>query len=243
MTTRDSALANRPAPSGQRLTGRLILGGVLIVLGLVFLLDNFGILDSDQILQFWPLILIGVGLWKAMRPREDGQRGFGFVLAAVGAALQLQLLGITDWSIRVAWPVVLVAIGALLLWRGLGRGRARGSRASAAGQLSEFAFMGGGNRLIATPAFSGGDVTAIMGGLEIDLRKSAIAGEEAVIDVFALWGGIEIRVPAEWSVDVKGIAILGGFENNARDSAVEGMAGKRLVIQGTALMGGVEIKN
>jgi hypothetical protein len=62
--------------------------------------------------------------------------------------------------------------------------------------------------------------------------------------VFALWGGIEITVPPEWTVDVKGLPLLGGFDNKARSSVREaGGPGQVLVVRGTALMGGVEIKN
>lgn len=226
---------------GRPLTGRTILGGLLILFGVVFLLDNFGVLEADDILQFWPLILVGAGIWKALQPSEDGQRPLGVALIAIGTLLQLKMLAVLDWSFRDIWPLLLMAVGGLLLWRGLGR--RRGPTTQSASDLSEFAFMGGGNRIIASPDFRGGDVTAVMGGLEIDLRKSDVTGDAAVIDVFALWGGIEIRVPPEWNVDVKGLAILGGFENNARSSAVEGNPGKRLVIRGTALMGGVEIKN
>ena len=48
-------------------------------------------------------------------------------------------------------------------------------------------------------AFRGADLIAVMGGCEIDLRQAAINGE-AVIDVFCMWGGIEIRVPEDWTV-------------------------------------------
>ena len=56
-----------------------------------------------------------------------------------------------------------------------------------------------------------------MGGCEIDLRHASMPeGRAAVLDTFAFWGGIEIRVPEDWEVVSQGIAVLGGFVNNAR---------------------------
>lgn len=223
------------------LTGRMILGGLLILFGLLFLLDNLGYVDSSSVLRFWPLILVGLGLSKVMQPREDGQRAFGVALLAIGIFLQLQLL-VTDLEFRHVWPALLIGLGGLLVWKAVGR-RQRGPVTASSSELHELAFMGGGNRIVSTSDFRGGDITAIMGGLEIDLRKAGITGEAAVIDVFALWGGIELRVPEDWAVDVQATAILGAFENKARGSAVEGTPGKRLIVRGLALMGGVEIKN
>ena len=226
------------------LTGRVILGGLLILFGMLFLLDNLGYIDADRALDFWPFILVGIGTWKVLQPPEDGQRALGVALIAIGVFLQLQMLAVMDLEFRHVWPAVLIVLGGLLLWRGVfQRRRPTGGVATGSSELHEMAFMGGGNRIIDSPDFRGGDVTAIMGGLELDLKKANMTGESAAIDVFALWGGIEMRVPPDWSVEVQGVAILGAIENNARASAVEGNPTKRLILRGTVLMGGVEIKN
>ena len=56
--------------------------------------------------------------------------------------------------------------------------------------------MGGVIRRSNSQTFEGADLTAVMGGCEIDLRQASMApGGEAVIDVFAFWGGIDVKVP------------------------------------------------
>ena len=102
------------------------------------------------------------------------------------------------------------------------------------------AVLGGVNRGNNSRAFRGGDLTAVMGGCEIDLRQAAIEGE-AVIDVFAMWGGIEIRVPENWSVVGRVTPILGGYEDKTRPPRDAGT--QRLIVRGMVIMGGVEIKN
>jgi predicted membrane protein len=228
----------KPAP---RVNGRLIAGALLIFFGVLFTLDNMGVLDAGDVLSYWPVILIAIGLLKVLQPPHEGHRKLGYVLLALGVFFQLQILGFTH--MRSAWPFLLVVIGGLLVWRALGRS-AGPPAAESSSQLSEFAVMGGVHRVVESSDFRGGEATAIMGAVELDLRGSTIVTSPAVIDVFALWGGIEITVPPEWKVDVKAMPILGGFENKARSSVRDSSApAQELVIRGTALMGGVEIKN
>ena len=88
--------------------------------------------------------------------------------------------------------------------------------------------------------FAGGEVTCVFGGLQIDLRDAAMTRPEAVLNVFALFGGVVIKVPAEWSVVVRGVPVLGGLEDKtvpARGAA------HRLVIDGWVVIGGLEIRN
>ena len=68
--------------------------------------------------------------------------------------------------------------------------------------------------------FRGGEMTAFMGGCELDLRQAEMApGEDATIDVFAVMGGHEIRVPETWAVVTKAVPIMGGVEDRTRPPA------------------------
>lgn len=225
----------------SRITGRVIFGGLLIFFGVIFMLDNMGVLDAGEIVDYWPMILVVVGLLKVVQPPEEGQRPFGIAVLGIGIFLQLQML-VTPWRIYL-WPVMLLAAGGFLVWRSLGRTREGADVAKTDGS-SDFAMMGGVNRVVESKDYRGGEATAVMGAVELDFRGSTIVTSPAILDVFALWGGIEITVPPEWKVDVRGIPILGGFENKARTSVHDAGAPEQvLVIRGTALMGGVEIKN
>ncbi len=106
--------------------------------------------------------------------------------------------------------------------------------------LSAMAIMGAVTRGNNSRAFRSGELLAIMGGLEIDLRKAAINGD-AVIDIFALWGGIEIRVPENWMVVTHVVPLMGGVDDKTRPP--QGATAHRLTLRGFVLMAGVEVKN
>jgi predicted membrane protein len=89
--------------------------------------------------------------------------------------------------------------------------------------------------------FRSADLAAFMGGVDLDLRNAKMTEAEGVIDVFAFWGGIDIRVPKDWSIESKVLPLLGGYEENLEQTVREGSP--RLVIRGTVVMGGVEVKN
>lgn len=227
--------------AARRINGRLLAGALLLFFGVLFTLDNMGVLDAGDVLSWWPVILIAVGALKVIQPPHEGHRRLGYVLLGLGVFFQLQIFGLTH--MRSGWPFILVVIGGLLVWRALDRS-ANPPAAESSSQLSEFAVMGGVHRVVESSDFRGGEATAIMGQVELDLRGSTIATSPAVIDVFALWGGIEITVPPEWRVDVKAMPILGSLENKARSTVRDSSAPtQELVIRGTAIMGGIEIKN
>ena len=97
--------------------------------------------------------------------------------------------------------------------------------------ISAFALMAGFERSNNSQNFRGGDLTAVMGGCEIDLRQASLRAP-AIIDIFVMWGGVEIRVPDDWTVDLQGTPMLAGFVDKTRPPALA--TEKRLVIRGTA---------
>jgi predicted membrane protein len=228
-----------------RIGGQLVFGIAAILFGVVFLLDNMDLIDGRQYVRFWPLFLIAFGVIRLMQPRAGGSGRFvGSMFILVGAILLLRTLGMTELGFRDFWPLILVLIGGSLIWGSASRSRAQtsdGPPGDASSTVSGFAVLGAFQRSMNTQDFRGGELTAIMGGCELDLRQAAIKGDEAVINTFAVWGGIKIKVPHTWSVSLQGIPILAGFEDKTGQPAAPG--GKQLVIKGTAVMGGVEITN
>jgi predicted membrane protein len=225
----------------SRLSAQLVAGVLIIAAGVLAMLDNFDVLDGRAYFRYWPVGLIALGLAKFQQARGGPGRLGASVFVAAGTWLLLESLGIVHISVWQLWPLLLVLFGASLVWQGMrGRG-SRGQRLTDANAtISGVAVLGGGSRGNSSRSFQGGELTAVLGGWDVDLRQAAIDGE-AVIDVFALCGGIEIRVPEDWTVVGRVTPVLGGFDDKTR--APQGSGSSRLIIRGVAIMGGIEVKN
>ena len=225
----------RTASSAKTARNRTSLGLVLIAVGLVLTLDSAGILRTDGLGRWWPLLLIGVGIVKVRQPREDGQRAAGVALLLLGGLF----LFTSVLAVRSAWPLLLVAFGVFLFLQGV-EGPPRDSVAvSDSPYLSDMALIGFLKRSHHSADFRGGSVTAVMGGVELDLRKASLTSGTAYLDVVAFWGGIEIKVPPNWTVDARVVPLMGAFENKVDSLSASGSP--RLVVRGHAVMGAVVI--
>jgi len=217
-----------------RVTPRVVLGLAVMLAGLVLALDSLGLVDGGALFRFWPLAILAVGIVKWLSPAP--QRMSALIWIVAGVALLLVTLG--HMSFAGVWAVLLFLVGAKIAWKAL---RPISAPTDPAAALDLLQFMGGTKTVVTTTDFKGGQATAVMGGCEIDLRHASMPeGRVAVLDTFAFWGGIEIRVPDDWEVVSQGSAALGGFVNNARSQPG---ARRRIIVTGLAIMGGVEVKN
>lgn len=229
-------------PSRPRVTPQVLFGLIVVVVGVLFTLDNLNVIDAEQYLRYWPAGLVAVGLLKLWQAREGRGWVGGLFLVALGSWMLLERMVYIRIDLRDVWPLLFVFFGGYMVWKGLGGARRPRSLDSNA-HLSALAIMAGVNRGNNCAAFEGADLTAIMGGCEIDLRQASIAaGAEAVVDCFAFWGGIDIRVPEDWTVVLGVTPLLGGVEDKTRP-AQQGAGGKRLHVRGFAIMGGIVVKN
>jgi predicted membrane protein len=107
--------------------------------------------------------------------------------------------------------------------------------------VRSFALMSGCELRPVSRPFRGADLTAVMGGIKLDLADTRMEADSATVEVFAFWGGIEIYVPPDWTVTSKVTTLLGGFVDKRRPTSV--VPTKTLVVQGMVVMGGIEVKN
>jgi hypothetical protein len=222
-----------PSPD-FRVTPRLVIGLAIMLVGFLLALDSLGFADAGQVFRFWPLALVAVGVTKLLG--DASQRPGAVVWIVAGAAFLALNLGLLSFP-RVA-ALVLFLVGARIAWKALAP-RTAVPATGAGSSLDVVAILGGSKRGVSGD-FKGGQAFAFLGGCEIDLRRVSMVKDEAVLDVFVFWGGAEIKVPEDWEVVSRGLAILAGFVDNTRHPPG---AQKRLVVTGWAIMGGVEIKN
>jgi hypothetical protein len=107
--------------------------------------------------------------------------------------------------------------------------------------IDSTAFFGGVHKKIVSKNFKGGDVVTIMGGTEIDLSQADFTGM-VKLDVVQIMGATKIIVPAHWEVRTDVTAIFAGFEDKRQQPTVNN-PDKILLIDGTSLFGGIELKN
>ena len=107
--------------------------------------------------------------------------------------------------------------------------------------LDTTAFFGGVHKKIVSKNFKGGDVVTIMGGTELDLSQADFTGM-IKLDVVQIMGATKIIVPAHWEVRTDVTAIFAGFEDKRQQPTVNNPE-KVMLIDGTSLFGGIELKN
>ncbi|MED5596849.1 LiaI-LiaF-like domain-containing protein [Janthinobacterium sp. P210006] len=205
-----------------------ILGGVMVLLGLTWTLKAMGLFYINWGM-LWPLLIIAAGVAvvsKSLPGGQQRQRRRHFAAQQDGTPAPDSFGQPRNGAVSLDKDAATAAPGV-------------GGQADDDSIIEVTAILGGFVRRVSSQRFKGGDINVIMAGCEIDLRQASIQGE-AVLNVFALCGGVTIKIPPDWSVVLQGTPILGGFEEK---TIVPPNQDKRLYVTGYAIMGGLEIRN
>lgn len=230
---------------------------LLIAVGLVWLLNNLGFtrLDLGELFStYWPLLLVvwGIDILGRGIPNTSGEKTgtgtlvTGLILVGLGLAILARNLGYLNYDFSqlwgVFWAVLLIFLGVAVLRRpAMGPGHTR------------LAVMSGLEMKNPGWKLSAGSYMAIMGGVDLDLTVAEIPTGEITLNLTAIMGGINIRVPRGLEVNCQGTAILGGVDflkqsdggiiaSNHVKHPGSGEYGSALVINALAVLGGIEIK-
>ncbi|MFH0736583.1 MAG: LiaF domain-containing protein [bacterium] len=223
---------------------RAVFGIILIILGGLFMLENYGLFDFTipRIIWDWRSILIIIGLFLIITSRN---RNAGVILIVIGGVGFLPEY----------WPVLLILLGLYIVMKQNNisakifnqnhhNNNNNHSASSSEDYLNDVAIFGGGKKIIQSENFKGGKITAIFGGSEIDLFDCTLADGVNYLDVVAVFGGTTLYVPKDWKVELDLVPIFGGFSDNRRkDPNLTPNNNKKLIIKGLVLFGGGEIKD
>jgi predicted membrane protein len=227
-------------------SGRLATGGLVILVGVLLLASTTGVAGAATVWDWVPLVFVLLGLWALVRSGFRNLTGPVLVIVIAGT-FQLRNLGIvTDAAIGTWWPLFVVLLGLLIvLNRSRRRERARAAGVDADGELTAVGIFGGGDRRLSTDRFTGGELLAVFGGIDLDLGDVSIPAPPAVVEIVCLFGGVEIRVPAAWDVRIDVLALFGGAsDDRPRRGATDRERGDPdLVVTGFVAFGGVEIRD
>lgn len=223
------------------LNARLFFGVAVLVLGLAWTLDNLNLIDASEYLRWWPVLALGYGLLAITGVGVRQQTVPGAIWTLIGGVSLLRTLGMIRVSIFDLWPLFLIIVGGSIVARAWKGAPSITSSDEAGSTFNTFAFMAGAERKVISQSLRQGELSAVMGGVVADFRSAVPADGRAVVDVFAMWGGIELIVPVGWRIIGEVTPILGGFD----DSTVPPLdpAAPTLVVKGTAIMGGIEVKH
>jgi hypothetical protein len=246
--------------SGGQTPFRAFAGLFIVVFGVALLADNLGILEVGNILRYWPLILIVIGGAKVLQGGGQSNQTGGWILIGIGVLFSIETLAFSRFDVWRWWPLAVVFFGLVLVKRAFDppppppppvqsrpfvpgveplAPQPQTPGATSDATINDFVMWAGVERRVTSPNFRRADLTAIMGGIELDLRQASAENGEAVVEVFVLWGGIEITVPPDWAVTNDITPIMGGAEDKSTGTQ---QARNRLRVTGVVIMGGVDIK-
>ncbi len=194
--------------------------------------------DADILLQYVPSLFVLLGLYALVV--SDFPNLFG-PIAVVVVAVAWQLLTLDYLAaeqVTQFWPLFVVAFGISII---VGHFRSH-SRGVADAFISSVGVFGGSEQRSTTAAFEGADLTALFGGVSLDLREADIEDRPATINTTALFGGCEITVPPEWNVRMDVLPVFGAVEDERkrRDRDHDEID---LVVTGFAAFGGVSVSD
>jgi len=219
--------------------GRLFVGLILVALGALFLLEGTEVLDaSDTIADWWPTGLIALGLFHALDRRR--LTSGSLVLIGAGSALlsiTADVFGDDGWDL--VWPVALILAGA---WLAFGWGRRSIRKIPNVATVDGLAVLSSTRVATRSDAFRHASLTAVLGGVTLDLTEATPVPTGAVVDASAILGSITVLVPRGWVVDVRGIPLLGGWDDTT-DRSAAGSGAPRVEIRALVALGGLEVKH
>lgn len=223
---------------------RIIIGVILVLAGLFLAVRNTGFFPDfiDNVIFSWPMLLIVIGVVITLGAVE---KTGGIIVMAVGGFFMIPLLFRETFHLyNMFWPSIFIIIGIVFIITKRKGWHSVSTKGMIGDDYIDYVnIFSGGERQILSQNFRGGKISAVFGGIELDLTKAKLAPGRNDLEIACVFGGATIIVPNNWLVTIEVTPVLGGFSDTRKivpGSSFE--SGSQLVIKGAVVFGGGEVK-
>ena len=229
-------------------------GLILLIVGVGILLKNMDTNLPEWVFR-WEVGIILLGLIIGIRSKF--RSSVWFIMIAIGGTSLLDLLFPQFLRPQFTWAVISIVVGLYFIFRPKGNSKENwlscGPKAETINDegpevyasqdvLNVTAVFGGVKKIVVSKNFKGGEIVSIMGGSEIDMSQADINGR-IKLEATNIMGGTKLIIPPTWEVQSEMVAIFGGVEDKRDVHSLKMDSTKILVLEGTCLFGGLEIKS
>lgn len=239
----------------NRINDRFWTGLILILIGGALLAQKMGFYFPHWFFS-WQMLLIIIGIITGIKHRF--QNASWLIFIAVGVFFLADEV-IDDWNMKpYFWPVMIIGLGLLFIlrpkknfrlnrrekWDGLGYVRTDPPEQAASSEdmIDSVSVFGGVKKVITSKNFKGGEIICFMGGAEYNLSQADISGPVS-IEIIQAFGGTKLVVPPHWEIRTESVAIFAGIEDKRPVQPGIFDPNKILILKGTTIFGGIEIKS
>jgi predicted membrane protein len=226
-------------------SNRAIIGVILVIAGLFLVIRNTGFFPGfiDHVIFSWPMLLVVIGLVMTLGASE---KTAGIIIMAVGGFFIIPLIFRETFHMyNMFWPSIFIIIGVIFIVTKRKGWNAVTSKGMASDDIIDYVSIFSGNeRQVVSQNFKGGKISAVFGGIDLDLTKAKLSPGRNHLEIACVFGGTTIIVPENWSVTIEVTPILGGFTDSRK--LIPGTTSdttSQLLIKGAVIFGGGEVKS
>lgn len=225
----------------------IVWGVAIIALGVIFGGNALGLFNFDVFFDGWWTLFIIIPSFISLVTEKDKLASLGFL--AIGVILLLAAQNVFSFGIawKVILAVVLITIGLSIIVKAMFHSKNDKEVEEKVKNLgdgknmdSQTAIFSGSDRVYKDEVFSGSNLMAVFGGVDLDLRDAKFE-KDTVIKAFALFGGIDIAVPNDVKVKLRSGFVFGGFSDDRKNVTEKGKY--TIYVDASGGFGGVSIKD
>ena len=238
----------------KRIHNNVPVGVILLAIGGVYMARQFGV-DFPRWFISWEMLLIAIGIVIGFKSQF---RDIGWlILIAIG------LVFLADDFFRVknlVLPAILILVGLFIILKPMRPKAIVGKDpddpddpnaptpelippdATSVREdiLDVTSVFGGSKRIVLSKNFKGGEVVSVFGGADINLTQADFT-HPIKIEIVAIFGGCTLIIPSNWEIRSETVVIMGAIDDKRK--SVTTNPEKILILDGTVLFGGIEIKS